>query len=168
MGTAREIIVLINIHQKEKNLKGKIKEQIECNEEVKIKASSISKLSETRWNVGAECFKKILDNCKELMTLWKSCLENDNTAAEVKPRNLGVKKQMQKFDFFFGLNIGHGLYSHTGNLLETLQAEKMSDCTSKRTDELVVLVPEGLRNEDSFKTLFQIITDNASTIDFIE
>ena len=44
----------------------------------------------------------------------------------------------------------------------------MSASTSKRTPELVVSVLEGLRNEDSFKSLFQIITDNASTIDFIE
>ena len=44
----------------------------------------------------------------------------------------------------------------------------MSACTSKRTAELVVSVLEDLRNEDSFKILFQIITDYASTIDFIE
>ena len=75
---------------------------------------------------------------------------------------------MEKFDFFFGLNIGHRLYSHTDNLSKTLQAEKMSACTSKRTAELVVSVLEGLRNENSFKSLFQIITDNASTIDFTE
>ena len=78
MGTAREIIVLIKYSPKRGNLLGKIKEQIECNEEVEIKANSISKLSETRWTVCAECFKRILDNYKELMTLWKFCLENDN------------------------------------------------------------------------------------------
>ena len=75
---------------------------------------------------------------------------------------------MEKTDFFFGLNIGHCLCSHTDNLSKTLQAEKMSACTSKRTTELVVSVLEGLRNDDSFKSLFQIITDNASAIDFIE
>ena len=74
---------------------------------------------------------------------------------------------MEKFDFFFGLYSGHRLYSHTDNLLKTLQAEKMSVYTSKRTTELVVSVLEGLRNKDSFKNLFQIITDNASTIYFI-
>ena len=168
MDIAREIIVLIKYSPKRGNLPGKIKEQIECNEEVEIKANSISKLSETRWTVHAECFKRILDNYKELMTLWKFCLKNDNMATEVKSRIVGVKKQMEKFDFFFGLSIGHRLYSHTDNLSKTLQAEKMSACTSKRTAELVVSVLEGLRNEDSFKSLFQIITDNASTIDFIE
>ena len=168
MGTAREIIVLIKYSPKKKNLLGKIKEQIECNEEVDIKANSRSKLSETRWTVLAECLKNFLDNYKELMTLWKFCLENDNMATEVKSRIVGVKKQMEKFDFFFGLSIGHRLYSHTDNLSKTLQAEKMFACTSKRTAELVVSVLEGLRNEDSFKSLFQIITDNASTIDFIE
>ena len=102
------------------------------------------------------------------MTLWKFCLENDNMATEVKSRIVGVKKQMEKFDFFFGLNIGQRLYSHTNNISKTLQAEKMSACTSKRNTELVVSVLEGLRNEDSFKSLFQISTDNARAIDFIE
>ena len=115
MGTAREIIVLIKYSPKRENLLGKIKEQIECNEEVEIKANSISKLSETRWTVHAECFKRILDNYKELMTLWKFCLENDNMSIEVKSRIEGVKKQMEKFDFFFGLNIRRRLYSHTNN-----------------------------------------------------
>ena len=87
MGTAREIIVLIKYSLKRENLLGKIKEQIECNEEVEIKANSISKLSETRWTVRAECFKRILDNY--------------NMATEVKSRILGVKKQMERFDFFF-------------------------------------------------------------------
>ena len=167
MGTAGEIIVLIKYSPKRGNLLGKIKEQIECNEEVEIKANSISKLSKTRWTLRAECFK-ILDNYKELLTLWKLCLENDDMATEVISRIVGVKKQMEKFDFSFGLNIGHRLYSHTDNLSKTLQAEKMSACTSKRTAELVLSVLEGLRNEDSFKSLFQIITDNATTIDFIE
>ena len=54
------------------------------------------------------------------------------------------------------------------DIASTLQAKKMSTSTSKRTAKLVVSVLEGLRNEDSFKSLFQIITDNASTIDFIE
>ena len=44
----------------------------------------------------------------------------------------------------------------------------MSTYISKRTAKLVVSVLDGLRNEDSFKSLFQIITDNASTIDFFE
>ena len=77
-------------------------------------------------------------------------------ATEVKSRIVGVKKQIENFDFFFGLNIGHSLYSHTDNLSKTLQTEKIPACTSKRTAELVVSVLEGLRNKDSFKILFQI------------
>ena len=123
MDIAREIIVLIKYSPKRGNLPGKIKEQIECNEEVEIKANSISKLSKTRWTVRAECFK-ILDNYNELMTLWTLCLENDNMATEVISRIAGVRKQMENFDFSFGLNIGHRLYSHTNSLSKTLQAKK--------------------------------------------
>ena len=47
MGNAREILL------------GKIREQIECNEEVEIKENAILKVSETRYypTVHAECFK---------------------------------------------------------------------------------------------------------------
>ena len=155
MGTAREIIVLNKYSLKRENLLGKIKEQIKCNDEVEIKANSISKLSETRCTVRAECFKRILDNY--------------NMATEIKSRILGVKKQTERFDFFFFWDkhwTSH-LLTHC-NLSKTLQVKKMSACTSKRTAELVVSVPEGFRNEDSYKSLFQVITDNASTIDFIE
>ena len=94
----------------------------------------------SKWTVHTECFKRILDNYKELMTLWKFCLENDNMAIEVKSRIVGVKKQMEERNFFFVLNVGHRVYSHTDNLWKTLQAEKMSACTSKRTTELVVYI----------------------------
>ena len=80
------------------------------------------------------------------MALWKFCLKNDNMATEVKSRIVGVKKQMEKFDFFFGLNIGDRLYSHTDNFSKTLQAGKTSVCTSKRNAELVVSLLEGLKN----------------------
>ena len=86
MGTAREIIVLIKYSPKRGNLLGKIKEQIECNEEVEIKANSTSKLSKTRWAVRAECFKRILDNHKELMTLWKFCLGNRSKIKNCKSK----------------------------------------------------------------------------------
>ena len=72
-------------------------------------------------------------------------------ATEVKSIIVGVKKKMEKFDFFFGLNIRHRLYSHTDNLSKTLRAERMSACTSKRTTELMVSVLDGLRNEDLLK-----------------
>ena len=39
--------------------------------------------------------------------------------------------QMEKFDFFFGLNIGHRLYSHTNNLSKTLQAKKCPPAPAK-------------------------------------
>ena len=39
------------------------------------------------------------------MTLWRFCLGNNNMATEVKSRIAGVKKQMEKFDFFYGISI---------------------------------------------------------------
>ena len=153
MGTAGKIVILIKYSPKRENMLGMMKDQIECDSEEVFKANGILKLSETCWTVRADCFKRILENYEHLMKVWEHCLENDCMQTDVKSWIRGVKKQMKLFDFFFGLNIGHRLFSHTDNLSRTLQAEKMSACQSKGNANLVVSVLEGMRSEESFNSL---------------
>lgn len=167
MGTAGEIVILIKYSPKRENMLGMMKDQIECDSEEVFKANGILKLSETRWTVRADCFKRILENYDDLMRVWQHCLENDRMQTDVKSRISGVKKQMKSFDFFFGLNIGHRLFSHTDNLSRTLQAEKMSACQSKRNANLVVSVLEGMRSEESFNSLYDSIILKAKQHSFI-
>ena len=168
MGTAGEIIILIKFSPKRENLLGKLKDQIESDSESVEKADSISKLSETRWTVRANCFKRILDNYDPLMAVWEHCLQNGQMSTDVKSRIIGVMKQMKTFDFFFGLNIGHRLFSHTDNLSKTLQAERMSANDSKKVAELVVSVLENMRNEESFNLIFDAIETKAKNHAFVE
>ena len=168
MGTAGEIIILIKYSPKRETLLGKLKDQVECDSEDVIKADAISKLSETRWTVQAGCFKRILDNYEALYSVWEHCLQNDNLETEVKARIKGVKEKMKTFEFFFGLNIGHRLFSHTDNLSKTLQAEKMSACSSKRTANLVVTVLQNLRNEESFNQIYELITTKSKAHYFVK
>ena len=85
------------------------------------------------WNYPKQyrLFAQNVSNEFWIMALWKLCLGKDNMATEVKSRIAGVKMQMEKFDFFFGLNIGHRLYSHTNNLSKTLQAKKCPPAPAK-------------------------------------
>lgn len=167
MGTAGEIVILIKYSPKRENILGMLKDQIECDSEDVVKANGILKLSETRWTVRADCFKRILENYENLMGVWKHCLENDRMQTDLKARIIGVEKQMKSFDFFFGLSIGHRLFSHTDNLSRTLQAEKMSACQSKRNANLVVSVLEAMRNEESFNNLYDVIVLKAKKHSFI-
>jgi len=167
MGTAGEIAILIKYSPKREKILGTLKDQIECESEDVFKTNGILKLSETRWTVRAQCFKRILENYDELMAVWKHCLENDKMQTDLKSRIIGVEKQMQSFDFFFGLNIGCRLFSHTDKLSCTLQSEKMSACQSKRNADLVVSVLEGMRNEEFFNGFYDTVTLKAKKHTFI-
>ena len=64
---------------------------------------------------------------------WMSCKEN--LTIEIKSRVTGCQSQMGKFDLFFGLHLGHRLYSHTdkififhSHLSKSLQSEKNVCC----------------------------------------
>ena len=164
MGTAGEIIMLIKYSPKREKILGDLKVLVECDAEEDIsQPNSILKLSETRWTVRAECFKRVIDNYEPLMKLWQQYLENESMQTDLKARIIGVKRQMTTFELFFGLNIGHRLFSHTDNLSKTLQAEKMSACENKRNALLVLSVLESMRNEDSFNNLYDVIVEKSKS-----
>ena len=74
------------------------------------------------------------------MAIWEHCLENDQLNRDVKSCIIGVKKKMKIFELFFGLNVGHCLFSHTDNLSKTLQGKKITTRDSKKTAKLVASV----------------------------
>ena len=120
---------------------------------IRDKRTSLDKLCVTRWTVRASCFLKILNNYDELLTLWQECLCQKVTT-DIKARIIGCDAQMQKFSFYFGLSIGHKLYSLTDSLSKTLQKEKMSAVSGQRLVNLTVKTLEGMRSDENFKMFF--------------
>ena len=57
-------------------------------------------LCPTRWTVRAESLKSILENYTALQELWDAALET-GLDAEVRSRIIGVKAQMEIFNYFF-------------------------------------------------------------------
>ena len=53
-------------------------------------------------------------------------LLDEKLQSDVLGRIIGCQAQMNTFDFFFELNLGQRLFSHTDNLSRTLQQTKMS------------------------------------------
>lgn len=167
MGTAGEICVLVKYSPKREKLLGKINENIEGDsDDLNKQASKLDKLSATRWTVRANCFKKIIENYDPLMDLWKQSLK-DKPDAETKARIIGCKKQMESFNFFFGLNLGHKLYNHTDKLSQTLQKEKLSAIDGKEIAEDTVKTLMEMRNDSDFDLFFELVTKSANTIKFI-
>ena len=63
----------------------------------------------------ASCFQRIIDNYSALLQEWIVYLDQ-KLQAYVRGRVIGCEAQMNTFDFFFGLNLGERLFSHTDNL----------------------------------------------------
>ena len=64
---------------------------------------------------------------------------------------------MNTFDFFFGLNLGQRLFSHTDNLSRTLQQTKMSVLSGKRVACLTKDVLQKMRDNTSFRSFYDIV-----------
>ena len=62
-----------------------------------------------------------------LQLTWESA-KNATTDTEMKARILGVASQMEKFDFFFALELGRNILCMADNLSRSLQAKLMSAC----------------------------------------
>ena len=168
MGVSEEIIVLIKYSPKRENLLGQLKDLIECDNEEVIKVNSLVKLSQMRCTIRAECFKRILDNYDILMSVWDHFLRNENLQTDLKSRIIGVKTQMESFDFFLGLTLGHRLYAHIDNLSRTLETQKMSACNSQRNVELTISVLEKMRYDCSSNQFYDATQMKAKSHHFVK
>ena len=64
---------------------------------------------------------------------------------------------MNTFDFFFGLNLGQRLFSHTDNLSRTLQHTKMSALSGKQVACFTKDVLQKMRNDTSFRSFYDVV-----------
>ena len=64
---------------------------------------------------------------------------------------------MNTFNFFFGLNLGQRLFSHTDNLSKPLQQTRMSAVSGKRVAGLTKEVLQKMRDDISFKSFYDTV-----------
>ena len=87
----------------------------------------IKMLCPTWWTVQGESFERIKENYEALMLEWDICLE-ERLDTEIRAHIIGVKAQMESFQYFFGLNLGATLLIQTDNLSKTLQKNTAIIC----------------------------------------
>ena len=107
----------------------------------------IRMLCPTQWPVLAESLRSILNNLNEV---WVESLE-EVTDTEIKARIRGVKSQMSKFDFYYGVVLGEIILHHTDNLSHTLQKSDISAAEGQNVAGLVVKTLQFVRSDGSFK-----------------
>ena len=105
----------------------------------------------------ASCFKRILDNYAGLLQEWIVSRLNQNLQSEIRGRIIGCQTQMNTFDFFFGLNLGERLFSHTDNLSKILQKTKISAVSGQRVASLTKEVLQKMRADAHFQSFYESV-----------
>lgn len=155
MDTTREICKLIKLSPKRQEKLEQLKA------EMQLDTPGLKVLCPTRWTIRAESYKRVLENYDALQLEWDECLEG-KLDSEMRARIIGVKAQMESFDYFFALNLGQRIYSHTDNLSKTLQQGKLSAVDGQRNAELVASVLQNMRTDDNFSAFYAVVNSKAT------
>ena len=84
-------------------------------------------------------FQDFWDEARDITTDAESCAYIN-----------GVKAQMERLDFLFGLCLGECVMRHTDNLSKTLQSPSLSAADSQVLARLICTTLERIRNDESF------------------
>ena len=69
----------------------------------------------------------------------------------------GVAKQMESFDFFFGLELGRIVFSMSDNLSKALQGSSISASEGQSLMKMTLVAFQAIRSEDSFSVFWKTI-----------
>ena len=143
MGTTYEISNLIKISPKRDAMLQKIRKDIS------LEYPGFRILCSTRCTVRAESMKSILDNCVALQQVWDESLYG-NLELEIKGRIIGVKSQMNTFNYCYRVTILQLVLRHSDNLSKTLQKSSLTSCQGKEIADLTLPTINSLRSESEF------------------
>ena len=121
--------------------------------DIHMDTPGIKMLCPTHWTVQGESYERIKDNYEALMLEWDICLE-ERLDTDMRARIIGVKAQMESFQFFFGLNLGATLLIQTDNLSKTLQKTQLSSVEGQHFANLVIRAITSMRSDEMFDLYF--------------
>ena len=75
--------------------------------------------------------KSILDNWVALQQIWDESLDG-NLEPEIKGTVIGVRSQMNTFNYFYGVTILQLVLRHSDNLSKILQKSSLNFCQGKK------------------------------------
>ena len=124
--------------------------------DIALDSPGIRLLCPTRWTVKAEAFTSISENYEALMETWAEAKQINNDS-EMSARIGGVAKQMESFDFFFGLELGRIVFSMSDNLSKALQGSSISASEGQSLMKMTLVAFQAIRSEDSFSVFWKTI-----------
>ncbi|XP_076308589.1 zinc finger MYM-type protein 1-like [Tachypleus tridentatus] len=156
-----EICKLIKFSPKRQGLLEKIKADIN------LETAGLKVICPTRWTVRGQNFDRIIANYEALLLEWDVCLE-DRLDSEMKERIIGVRSQMEKFEYFFALHLGVAVYSLTDNLSKTWQKTCMSAAQGQQNAKLVAGILDKMRNDGNFDKIYEEVHRQAMELNISE
>ncbi|XP_062585373.1 zinc finger MYM-type protein 1-like [Saccostrea cucullata] len=124
-------------------------------------------LCPTRWTVRAASLNSVLENYSVLQSLWETCYECTKDP-EARSRIIGVKTQMQSFDFLFVVSLGYEILRHTDNLSRTLQKKDLSAAEGQHLTDLSLTSLSAMRKEESFDSFWESLNGKLNELDVSE
>ena len=125
---------------------------------------TVRSFSKTRWTVRAKSLQSTFTFYKKLKNLWDWCL-SEYGEPDIKARVIGTKTQMKRFNFFFGIRLGHLVLSHSYNLSVTLQKPKMSAAEAQKLSRRIVGTIVSLREEAQFNKFWHDTLSEATVLE---
>lgn len=143
LDTVEEMTKLIKKSPKREVLFRKVKDDVVC------ESPGVRLLCPTRWTVRAAALASISENYLALRDTF--CLaQNESRDSEMRARIGGVSKQMETFDFFFGIELGRMVINMADNLSASLQGSSVSASEGQNLMCMTVTTLESVRSEESF------------------
>ena len=161
LDTTNEISKLLKYSPKRDTLFAKLKNELAPD------TPGFRVLCPTRWTVRAASLQSVLDNWKPLQELWEESLDT-KLDPEIKSRIIGVKYQMETFNYFFGVSLGALIFGHSDNLSKTLQHTYISAVEGQSIAQMSIQTLQKLRSESQFDLFWLKINRNATELDIPE
>ena len=117
-------------------------------------------LRPTRWTVRAESLVSISENYQTLTMTWEAVM-SETKDTEMKA---GVAAHMERYDFFYGIELGKKNLNMVDNLSCSLQAKKISACEGQRLVSITLATFEKIRSDESFNLFWDYVESRRSTI----
>ena len=133
-------------------------------EDIKVGYPGIRTLCPTRWTVRAEALASISENYQALQSTWEAAKQATKDG-EMRARITGVAFQMERFDFFFGIELGRKCLSMVDNLSRAPQSATMSACEGQAIVKRTVQSLQSIRTSEQFDLFWKYLECRCSMID---
>ena len=130
---------------------------------MKVEVASIRTLCPTQWTVRAEALASISENYEALLSTCEVNKESTKET-EMKTRIFGVQSQMEKFEYFFGVELGRKCLSMADNLSKTQQT-RIYACEGQGVVRRTIPSLQSIQSTEHFNLFWENVQIKSSKVD---